>query len=69
VGKQARDHIGRPKRPAPTLLKGCAAVHDVGYLVQPGEVRRETSGPSDSPEGESRRGQEHVREAGDTRRR
>jgi hypothetical protein len=43
--------------------KGCAAGRDVDSLTQSGEVRRNTSGPSDSPEDESRRGKEHVGKA------
>jgi hypothetical protein len=67
LGWRRKGNEGKgPDRRSPCAVKVCAAVRDVGYLVQPGEVRRETSGPSDSPEGESRRGQEHVREAGDT---
>jgi hypothetical protein len=46
-------------------LKACDAVCDVESLTESGEVRRNTSGPSDLPEGESRRGKEHVRKAGD----
>src|SRR6266487_1269162 len=53
----------------PYTPKGCAAVRGTESLTQSREVRRETSGPSDSPEGESRRGQEHVGKAGGIRRR
>src|SRR6266446_9466916 len=50
-------------------VQGCAAVRGTESLTQSREVRRETSGPSDAPEGESRRGQEHVGKAGGLRRR
>src|SRR5215831_6661473 len=53
----------------PDAVKGCAAVRGTESLTQSREVRRETSGPSDSPEGESQRGQEHVGKAGGARRR
>ena len=53
----------------PDALKGCAAGRGVGFLAQPGEVRRDTSGPSDLPASERWRGKEHVGEAGDPRRR
>jgi hypothetical protein len=43
--------------------KRCAAGRGAESLTQSREVRRETSGPSDSPEGESRRGQAHVGKA------
>jgi hypothetical protein len=49
--------------------KSCAAERAAEFLTQSGETRREVSGPSGSPEGESRRGKEHAREAGVTRRR
>src|SRR5262249_15688604 len=48
----------------PYEAKVCAAGRGAESLTQSGEVRRETSGSSDLPEGESRRGQEHVGEAG-----
>src|SRR5262249_47984156 len=53
----------------PYEAKVCAAVRGTESLTQSREVRREASGPSDSPEGESQRGQEHVGKAGGTRRR
>ena len=53
----------------PCASKECAAVRGTESLTQSREVRRETSGPSDSPEGESRRGQEPVGKAGGIRRR
>src|SRR5882672_7355014 len=53
----------------PDAVQACAAVRGTESLTQSREVRRETSGPSDSPEGESRRGQEHVGKAGGIRRR
>src|SRR4030095_11942782 len=53
----------------PYEAKVCAAVRGTESLTQSREVRRETSGPSDSPKGESRRGQEHVGKAGGIRRR
>ena len=53
----------------PDTSKVCAAVRGTESLTQSREVRRETSGPSDSPEGESQRGQEHVGKAGGARRR
>src|SRR6266852_5084777 len=53
----------------PYEAKVCAAVRGTESLTQSREVRRETSGPSDLPEGESWRGQEHVGKAGGTRRR
>ena len=53
----------------PYDARGCAAERGAEYLIQSGEVRKETSGPSDSPEGESWRGKEHIGEAGATRRR
>jgi hypothetical protein len=37
----------------PRVVKACAAVRGTESLTQSREVRRETSGPSDSPEGES----------------
>ena len=49
--------------------KLCAAGRGVESLTQSGEVRRNTSGPSDSPEDESWRGKEHVGKAGVTGRR
>jgi hypothetical protein len=49
--------------------KLCAAGRGIESLTQSREVRRDTSGPSDLPEGESRRGKEHVGEAGEARRR
>ena len=49
--------------------KLCAAGRGIESLMQSREVRRDTSGPSDLPEGESRRGKEHVGEAGEARRR
>ena len=48
----------------PCEVKACAAGRGAESLTQSGEVRREASGSSDLPEGESRRGQEHVGEAG-----
>src|SRR6266481_8045138 len=57
------------KGAAPCAVQGCAAVRGTESLTQSREVRRETSGPSDAPEGESRRGQEHVGKAGGLRRR
>src|SRR5215471_5700536 len=48
----------------PDAVKACAAGRGAESLMQSGEVRREASGSSDLPEGESRRGQEHVGEAG-----
>jgi tRNA(fMet)-specific endonuclease VapC len=45
-------------------VKRCAAGRGIESLIQSREVRRDTSGPSDLPEGESRRGKEHVGEAG-----
>src|SRR5262249_20491175 len=53
----------------PYEVKVCAAVRGTESLTQSREVRRETSGPSDSPKGESQRGQEHVGKAGGVRRR
>jgi hypothetical protein len=47
----------------PDAGKACAAGRGVESLTQSGEVRRNTSGPSDSPEDESRRGKEHVGKA------
>jgi hypothetical protein len=47
-----------------SAVKECAAGRGAESLTQSGEVRRETSGSSDLPEGESRRGQEHAGEAG-----
>src|SRR5215831_20669288 len=52
------------KGAAPCAVKVCAAGRGAESLMQSGEVRREASGSSDLPEGESRRGQEHVGEAG-----
>jgi hypothetical protein len=46
--------------------KLCAAGRAAGFLTQSGEVRRNTSGPSDLPENESRREKEHVGKAGIT---
>src|SRR5215471_21405419 len=48
----------------PYEAKVCAAGRGAESLMQSGEVRREASGSSDLPEGESRRGQEPVGEAG-----
>ena len=48
----------------PDEAKVCAAGRGAESLTQSGEGRREASGSSDLPEGESRRGQEHVGEAG-----
>jgi len=53
----------------PYAGKLCAAERGAESLTQSGETRREVSGPSGSPEGESWRGKEHAREAGVTRRR
>jgi hypothetical protein len=53
----------------PDAVKVCAAGRGTESLTQSREVRRDTSGPSDLPEGESRRGKEHVGEAGKARRR
>lgn len=53
----------------PDELKVCAAEREAQSLTESGEVRRNTSGPSDLPEGESQRGKEHVGEAGIIRRR
>ena len=50
----------------PDAGKLCAAERGAEYLTQSGETRREVSGPSGSPEGESRRGKQHAREAGVT---
>jgi hypothetical protein len=50
-------------------LKECAAGRGTESLTQSREVRRDTSGPSDLPEGESRRGKEPIGEAGKARRR
>jgi|SRR5687767_8636430 len=47
----------------------CAASHVVEFLTQSGGVRRDTSGPSNLPEGESCRGKEHVGKVGITGRR
>ena len=47
----------------PCDAKVCAAGRGVESLTQSGEVRRNTSGPSDSPEDESQRGKEHVGKA------
>jgi hypothetical protein len=49
--------------------KRCAAGRGAESLMQSGEARRNASGSSGSPEGESQRGQEHVRKAGGTGRR
>ena len=51
------------------VRRACAAGRGTESLTQSREVRRETSGPSDSPKGESQRGQEHVGKAGGIRRR
>src|SRR5262245_64729083 len=48
----------------PYEVKVCAAGRGAESLTQSGEVLREASGSSDLPKGESRRGQEHVGEAG-----
>lgn len=53
----------------PDALKGCVVARSVESLLQTGGVQRKTSGSSDPPEGESRRGQQHVREAEDIGRR
>lgn len=44
----------------PCTMKRCAAGRDAASLTQSGDVRRNTSGPSDCPERDSRRGPEHV---------
>jgi Reverse transcriptase (RNA-dependent DNA polymerase) len=49
--------------------KSCAAERGAESLTESGETRREVSGPSGLPEGESQRGKQHAREAGVTRRR
>jgi hypothetical protein len=49
--------------------KLCAAGRGIESLMQSREVQRDTSGPSDLPESESRRGKEPIGEAGETRRR
>src|SRR5215470_5730740 len=43
----------------------CAAGRGAESLAQPGGTRRDVPGPSGLPEGESRREQQHAREAGD----
>ena len=48
----------------PDAGKLCAAERGAESLMQSREVRRDTSGSSDLPKSESRRGQEHVGEAG-----
>jgi hypothetical protein len=53
----------------PYEAKVCAAVRGTASLTPSREVRRETSGPSDVPEGASWRGQAQVGKAGGTRRR
>jgi hypothetical protein len=50
-------------------VKVCVVVRNVESLLETGGVQRKTSGSSDLPESESRRGQQHVREAGDIGRR
>jgi hypothetical protein len=47
----------------PCARKLCAAERGVEYSIESREVRRDTSGSSDLPEGESWRGQEHVGKA------
>ncbi len=47
----------------PCAVKVCAVERGAESLTQSREVRRNTSGPSDLPEGESWRGQEHVGKA------
>ena len=53
----------------PGAVQGCAAGRGTESLTQSREVRRETAGPSDSPEGARWRGQEHVGKAGEISRR
>ena len=53
----------------PGAGKLCAAGRGAESVTQSREVRRETSGPSVLPEGESQRGQEHGGKARDTGRR
>ena len=52
-----------------SAVKVCVVARSVESLLQTGGVQRKTSGSSDPPEGESRRGQQHVREAEDIGRR
>jgi hypothetical protein len=52
-----------------SAVKVCAAGRGAESVTQSREVRRETSGPSVLPEGESQRGQEHGGKARDTGRR
>ena len=49
-----------------SAVKGCVVVRSVESLLQTGGVQRNTSGSSGLPEGESRRGKQHAREAGDS---
>ena len=53
----------------PCAVKVCATERGVESLTQSGGTRRNVLGSSGSPEGESRRGQQHAREAGATGRR
>ncbi len=68
----AYDFVACPRWPGtgePDAMKVCVVVRSVESLLQTGGVQRKTSGSPDLPEGESWRGKQHVREAGDIGRR
>jgi len=59
----------KPPTGEPDAGNPCAAERGVESLTQSGGTRRIVPGSSGSPEGESRRGQQHARKAGATGRR